>query len=64
MTAKLTAARSIAEVATTYQEWASRHMEMSAEDAKRLFADGQKIVQTGAHLLANGWLSNGREGGS
>jgi hypothetical protein len=38
--AKLTAARSIPEVATAYKEWASRQMEMAAEDAKRIFADG------------------------
>jgi hypothetical protein len=44
--AKLTAARSIPEVATAYQEWASRQMEMAAEDAKRIFADGQKLAET------------------
>jgi hypothetical protein len=57
---KLTAARSIPEAGTIYQEWTSRRMEMSAEDAKRLFADGQKFVETGAPLLSNGWLFNGR----
>jgi hypothetical protein len=51
--AKLTAARSIPEVATAYQEWASRQMEMAAEDAKRIFADGQKLAETGARLLSN-----------
>ena len=61
-TAKLTAARSIPETATVYQEWGSRRMEMAVEDGKRLFADGQKFVETGARLLSNGWLSNG--GGS
>jgi hypothetical protein len=57
--AKLTAARSIPETTTVYQEWTSRCMPMAAEDAKHLFADGQKMMETGAHLLSNGWLSNG-----
>jgi hypothetical protein len=59
-TAKLTAARSIPEVATAYQEWAQRHMEMAAEDAKRIFADGQKLAETGVRLLSNGWKPNGK----
>ncbi len=61
---KVTAARSIPEVATAYQEWASRHMEMATEDAKRIFADGQKIAQAGARLFLNGWCSNGHDRGS
>ena len=61
--AKLTSARSIPEAATAYQEWASRHMEMAAEDAKRMFADGQKLAETGARLFFNGWRSNGHDGG-
>ena len=60
--AKLTAARSIPEVATAYQDWASRHMEMAADDAKRIFADGQKLAETGARLLSHGWWSNGHGG--
>ena len=51
------------EVATAYQEWATRHMEMAAEDAKRFFADGQKFAETGARLLSNGWQANGHAGG-
>ncbi len=60
--AKLTAARSMPEVATAYQEWAQRHMEMAAEDAKRIFADSQKLAETGARLLSNGWRPNGHGG--
>ncbi len=58
---KLTAARSMPEVATAYQEWASRQMEMATEDAKRIFADGQKLAETGARLLSNGWRPNGND---
>jgi hypothetical protein len=61
---KLTAAHSIPEVATAYQEWASRQMEMAAEDAKRIFADGQKLAETGARLLSNGWRTNGNDKGN
>lgn len=61
---KLAAARSVPEVATAYQEWGSRHMEMAAEDAKRMFAEGQKLAETGARLFFNGWWSNGRDAGS
>ena len=57
-TNKLTAARSIPETATVCQDWAKRRFEMSAEDAKRLVADGQKVFQTGTNMLANGWLSH------
>ncbi len=62
--AKLTAARSIPEVATAYQEWAGRQMEMAAEDAKRIFADGQKLAETGARFLSNGWRTNGHDRGN
>ena len=62
--AKLTAARSIPEFATAYQDWASRHMEMAAEDAKRIFADSQKLAEMGTRLFFNGSRPGGREGGS
>jgi len=56
--AKLTVARSMPEVATVYQDWATRHMEMAAEDTKRIFDDGQKLAETGARLLSSGWQPN------
>ena len=61
---KVTAARSIPEAATTCQEWASRRMEMAAEDSKRLLADGQKFMETGSRLWPKGWLSSGGGGSS
>ncbi len=63
-TAKLTAARSMPEIAAAYQEWSSRHMAMAAEDAKRIFADSQKLAETAARLLSNGWRPNGHGGGA
>ena len=61
-TTKLTAARSMPEVAAAYQEWAQRHMEMATEDAKRVVADGQKLMETSTRLLTNGWRPNGHGG--
>jgi hypothetical protein len=53
---ELTTARSIPETATVYQKWATRRMEMAAEDTKRLLVDGQNFIETGARLLSTGWL--------
>ena len=59
---KLTATRSVAEAMTTCEEWTSRQIEMIAEDSKLLVADTQKLMQTGARLLWNGWRSDRPEG--
>jgi hypothetical protein len=56
---KLTAARSIPESATAFQEWSSRRTEMAADDARHLLGEGQKFVETGARILSKSWLSNG-----
>jgi hypothetical protein len=51
---KLTAARSVADCASAYQQWLSRHMELLAQDGQRLFADTQKLMTTGARAFTNG----------
>jgi hypothetical protein len=56
---KLTAARSIPEAVTAYQEWASQWFEMLAEDRKHLLTDYQMFTESAARLLSNGWLQNG-----
>jgi hypothetical protein len=56
--AKLAAARSIPETGAVCQEWANRHIELLAEDAKRLVADTEKVMETGARVFANGWASD------
>ena len=61
---KLTSARSMPEVAMAYQEWTSRHLDMATEDAKRIVADSQKLVETGARLLSKSWLTNGQGDGA
>ena len=50
---KVMAARSIPEAMTAWQEWANRQLEMTAEDAKRMFADSQKFMETSTRLLSS-----------
>ena len=52
---KLAAAHSIPETTSICQEWTRRRMDKASEDAKRLLADSQKLIETGARLLPNGW---------
>jgi hypothetical protein len=56
---KLTAARSVPEVATAYQDWATQHMERAAEDAKHILAEAQKLAESGVQLLSRGFQGNG-----
>jgi hypothetical protein len=35
-------------------------MQLNAENASHLLADGQKLMETGARLLSNGGFSKGR----
>lgn len=51
---KLTTSHSISDTADAYQEWTKRHMELFAEDGKRLMAESQKFVARAAHLLSSG----------
>jgi hypothetical protein len=59
---KVMGARSIPEAMTAYQEWANRQLEMTAEDAKRLFTDGQKFMEASTRLLSNGVSGSGLSG--
>jgi hypothetical protein len=59
---KVMATHSIPDAMTACQEWTSRRFEMMAEDGKHLFADVQKIMETGTRLLSSGWHGNGRGG--
>ena len=56
---KLTAARSVPEIAKAYQEWASRRMQMVLEDGQRLFADSFRLTETTAQLFSNGGAGKG-----
>lgn len=58
---KVIAGPSIPDAMTACQECANRRFEMMAEDGKRLFADGQKLVEAGTHRLSNGFSVKGRD---
>jgi hypothetical protein len=59
---KVMGARSIPDAMTAYQEWANRQLEMTAEDAKRLFTDGQKFLAVSTRLMSTE-VSGDRQGG-
>jgi hypothetical protein len=59
LTNKLLAARSLPDAAAAWQEWATRRMNLLAEDGRRIVADGQKVVEASARLWSNGWSGAG-----
>jgi hypothetical protein len=56
---KLSAARSIPDAMTTWQEWGSREVQIVADNTLHLLSDTQNVMQKSAHLLSNGWQSEG-----
>jgi hypothetical protein len=64
LTPRMITARSIPGAATVLLEWTSRHMEISAGDAKHVLADTQEIMEIGLRFLPGGWLFNGTGRGS
>jgi hypothetical protein len=61
---RLIAPHSIADTTTPCQEWAKRRIELFTEDGQRVMTNSQKFMEKAAQFLSNGWLSNGRIGGS
>jgi len=51
---KLTSVRSLPDATTAYQEWASREMELLAQDGRNMFANGEKLLQASRRLFTNG----------
>jgi hypothetical protein len=51
---KLTSVRSLPDATTAYQEWASREMELLAQDGRSMFANGEKLLQASRRLFTNG----------
>ncbi|MBI1981684.1 MAG: hypothetical protein HYS63_09075 [Methylocystis sp.] len=47
---KLTASRSFSETATVLQDWTSKHIEMTTEDARRVFSDAQQMFDAAARF--------------
>ena len=54
LAAKLSASSSIPEGMEAYRECVSHRMQMAAEDGKRLFDEGQKIIGTLTKSFGNG----------
>lgn len=50
---KLTASRSISDTATAFQDWTSKHIELTTEDTRRLFTDAQQMFKLGARFWSN-----------
>jgi len=48
----LTAARSVPDAISVYQEWLGEWMTMRGEDGRRLMSDSQRIVETGVRCFA------------
>ena len=53
----LTAAHSVPDAITAYQEWLSDEMNARAEDARLLLSNGQKIINASSRLLSSSWTS-------
>jgi hypothetical protein len=49
---KLTAARSVPDAISAYQEWLGEWMSMRGEDSRRLITDSQRIVESGVRCFA------------
>ena len=49
---KVMGARSVPDAMTACQEWASWQLKTTAEDTKRLCADGQKFIEASTRLLS------------
>src|SRR5215472_9864335 len=56
---KLTAAHSVPDAITAYQEWLSEEMNARAEDARLLMSNGQKVMDASSRLLSSSWTSGG-----
>ncbi len=52
--AKLSAIRSVPDATTAYKEWASREMELLAENGRHIMANGEKLMQASQRLFGKG----------
>jgi hypothetical protein len=54
---KLTAAQSVPDAVSAYQEWLSEEMGARAEDTRLLMSSGQKFMDASSRLLSSNWTS-------
>jgi Phasin protein len=52
--AKLSGVRSVPDATTAYKEWASREMELLADDGRHIMANGEKLMQASQRLFSKG----------
>lgn len=50
---RLTAARSMPDAFSAYQEWLNEWMGMFGEDSRRLVSDGRKLMEAGARCFSD-----------
>jgi hypothetical protein len=55
---KLVSARSVPDMTSVYQDWFGQCMQRCVEDSNHVFADIQKLMQTGTRLVQNGKASS------
>jgi hypothetical protein len=55
----LFAVQSVPEAVAACQEWMTKEIDARTEDARQFMSDGQKLMDTSARLLTNGWTSTG-----
>ena len=56
---RLTAAQSISDAVTAYQEWLGEEMNARSEDARRFMSTGQTFMSASSKALTNGWSGMG-----
>ncbi|PPD44327.1 MAG: hypothetical protein CTY15_07540 [Methylocystis sp.] len=59
---RLTSAKSLTETANIFQSWTVKHMELAADDARRMLTDTQEIMSAGARFWTGSGGGNGRRG--
>lgn len=50
LASKLTSSRSLSDTAAALQDWTSKHVDLTAEDTRRLFSDAQQMFSAGARF--------------
>lgn len=55
---RLSSARTVTDAAQTYQDWLNRHMQVWAEDGRKVMADSQKLVAVAARCMSGPDLKN------
>ncbi len=60
---KLTSAKTLTETANLFQTWTVKHMELAADDARRMLTETQEIMAAGARLWTNVGPGGGASGG-